>query len=58
MPMADAPTALQMSAGPMPNRRIARPANSDPTSAPTPPAEMTIPSASGWRPRSSTRNRM
>ena len=55
MPIADAPTAVQISAGPIPSLRMTRWANSEPTSAPTPPAETTMPSSNGVRCRSSIR---
>ena len=45
----------QISAGPRPSRRIARWAKNEPTSEPTPPAEMTTPSRNGSRCSSSIR---
>ena len=55
MPIADAPTAVQISAGPSPSLRMTREAKSEPTSDPTPPAETTMPSRNGVRCRSSIR---
>ena len=49
MPIADAPAAIQTIAGPMPIARTTRDANTEPTSDPTPPAEMTMPSRNGSR---------
>ena len=49
MPRADAPSAVQIRAGPSPSLRMTREANSEPTSDPTPPAEMTMPSRNGGR---------
>ncbi len=55
MPSAEAPTAVQIIAGPMPSLPMTRWAKSEPTSDPTPPAETTIPSRNGDRCRSSIR---
>ena len=55
MPSAEAPTAVQINAGPSPRARMTREANSEPTSDPTPPAETTTPRISGGRWSSSMR---
>ena len=56
MPIALPPTAVQISARPRPSVRITRDAKNEPSSAPTPPAEITTPRRNGSRCRSLMRN--